>query len=318
MCIINMKYLLLIIILIFSLLSCKGDLEKKDSNLSVITYNLYNLFDDIDDKTEHSSYRPNSGYTARDFKKRIELYCTLFKKEEFDADILFFQEVESQRVLEFLLDSGMRRRGYIYYGLAKLDNIPNTVGFISKIKPHDVQVHNSGSARPFISLSVFKNNVCYKIFALHAKSNIGEDSENKKDRIQTARHIKSLINENENIIVLGDFNSTISSDDMLRSFDSVDSLFVSCNSNSVDVKALYDATEDIYFPLNRDGTYNYNGKWYYYDKILISKSIVDKNKYSFRVLDLPELSKDGFPNAYDNSSESGYSDHFALKLTLGE
>ena len=312
-----MKYFLFII-LIISLFSCKGELDKKDSSLSVITYNLYNLFDDIEDGNEYASYKSHSGYTSRDYKKRIELYSALFKKEEFDADILFFQEVESERVLEALLDSGMRRRGYIYYGLAKINNIPSTVGFISRIKPYDVQIHDSGSARPFISLSVLKNGISYKIFALHAKSNVGEDEDNKKDRKLLSRHIKNLIDKNENVIVLGDFNSTISNDDMLCNIDTFDSLFVSNDVNSVDERGFYDATEDSYYPINKDGTYNYNGVWYYYDKILLSKSIVDNKNFSFRILALDELSKDGYPNAYDNSSESGYSDHFALKLTLGD
>ena len=65
-----------------------------------------------------------------------------------------------------------------------------------------------------------------------------------------------------------------------------------------------------------DGTYFYMGKWYYYDKILISSSIASNSNFSFKILNLDFLSKDGFPLRYDNSSECGYSDHFALRLDL--
>ena len=317
MCIIYMKYIFIILITL-CLFSCNNDLKVEKNSLSIITYNLYNLFDDIDDGYEHSSFRPHSGYTARDFQKRVELYSNLFKSEEFEADIIFLQEVESERVLEALLNDSLRRRGYAYYGLARVDNIPTTVGFISKIKPNEVQIHDSGSSRPFMSLTLFKNGSLYRIFSLHAKSNLGDEEENKKERRLMARHLKGLINKDENVIILGDFNTVISNDDLLSFSDSVDSIFVCNDINNINDNAFYDATEDSYYPLNSEGTYNYNGSWYFYDKILISNNIVDTKKYSFRVLNLPSVSKDGFPLAYDNSSESGYSDHFALKLTLGD
>lgn len=309
-----MKYFILTLILLI-FISCEAKIPNSSKGLSVITYNLYNMFDDIDNGNEHTNYHPSSGYTARDYDKRIGSYCALFKKEEFDVDIIFFQEIESERVLVSLLDKGMRRRGYQYYGIAKINNIPNTVGFISKIKPYEVRLHLASSDRPILSLEVIKNGVQYKIFNLHAKSNLGEEELNKKERKALARHINNLINPNEKVIILGDFNSSVS-DDMLSLNQEEDSIFVSLDSENIAYGSFYDATEDVYFPLNGDGTYFYKDKWYYYDKILISSSIANKSKFSYKILNLDLLCKDGFPLCYDNSSECGYSDHFALRLDL--
>ena len=309
-----MKYFILTLILLV-FVSCEARIPNSSKGLSVITYNLYNMFDDIDNGNEHTAYHPSSGYTGRDFDKRIESYCALFKKEEFDVDIIFFQEIESERVLVSLLDKGMRRRGFHYYGIAKINNIPNTVGFISKIKPYEVKIHLAASDRPILSLEVIKDGEQYKIFNLHAKSNLGEEEENKKERKALARHINNLINPDEKVIILGDFNSSVS-DDMLSLNQEEDSIFVSLDSKNIAYGSFYDATEDVYFPLNGDGTYFYMGKWYYYDKILISSSIASNSNFSFKILNLDFLSKDGFPLRYDNSSECGYSDHFALRLDL--
>ena len=167
-----MKYFLLI--LLFILTSCRQDVITIPDSLTVITYNLYNMFDSSDDGTEYAQYRPQSGYTARDAHKRCELYSALLRRMDFDADVMIFQEVESEKVLEAILDSGMRRRGYLYYGIARTDS-PISVGFISKIKPTEVNLHDSGDGRAFLSLEVMKGVCQYLIIGLHAKSNLGSD-----------------------------------------------------------------------------------------------------------------------------------------------
>ena len=310
-----MKYFLLI--LLFFLTSCRQDVVTIPDSLTVITYNLYNMFDSSDDGTEYAQYRPQSGYTARDAQKRCELYSALLRRRDFDADVMIFQEVESEKVLEAILDSGMRRRGYIYYGIARTDS-PISVGFISKIKPTEVNLHDSGDGRAFLSLEVMKGGRQYLIIGLHAKSNLGSDEENVTLRRQLARHVRELAGERENCIVAGDFNSVIRKGDMLSPVDDGASLHVVTDMDGVRGGAFYDATEDLYFPLSAEGTYLYQGEWYFYDKILVSETIVrEASSLSLEVMNVDSVSgEDGAPIPYDNSSESGYSDHFAVKLTL--
>ena len=310
-----MKYFLLIMLLLLT--SCRQDVVTIPDSLTVITYNLYNMFDSSDDGTEYAQYRPQSGYTARDAQKRCELYSALLRRRDFDADVMIFQEVESEKVLEAILDSGMRRRGYLYYGIVRTDS-PISVGFISKIKPTEVNIHDSGDGRAFLSLEVMKDGRQYLIIGLHAKSNLGSDEENVTLRRQLARHVRELAGERENCIVAGDFNSVIRKGDMLSPVDDGASLHVVTDMDGVRGGAFYDATEDLYFPLSAEGTYRYQGEWYFYDKILVSETIVrEASSLSLEVMNVDSVSgEDGAPIPYDNSSESGYSDHFAVKLTL--
>ncbi len=310
-----MKYIFIFLILILT--SCQQNMEDVPEGLTVMSYNLYNMFDSSDDGTEYSGYRPGSGYTSRDAAKRTELYSALLRRKDFAADVIIFQEVESEKVLEALLDSGMRRRGYLYYGLAKTE-APISVGFISKLKPSEVNLHGLEAGRAFLTLEVMKGGRQYLIVGLHAKSNLGDDDENRSERRMLSRHIRELMRDYDNVIVAGDFNSEVRTGDMLSPEDDGVALHVVTDMEGVPDGAFYDAAGDPYYPVSAEGSYRYMGKWYFYDRILASGTIMKEvGEYTFEVMNVGEVcAEDGSPASYDNSSESGYSDHFAVKLTL--
>ncbi|MGN0907601.1 MAG: hypothetical protein ACI4NM_10670, partial [Bullifex sp.] len=116
----------------------------------------------------------------------------------------------------------------------------------------------------------------------------------------------------------GDFNSMIKEGDMLSRTDDGKALHVVTDPDDIPSGAFYDASEDLYCPLSAEGSYRYQGRWYFYDKILVSGNIVrESSDFVMKVMNVPEVcDEDGSPVPYDNASESGYSDHFAVKLTL--
>ena len=317
---------ILLFFLVLMLCSCDPAISVHDDGLlSIVTFNCQTLFDDIEDGDEFSPYSRYEGWSRAKYEKRIEKLREAVKND-FDADIIFFQEIESGKVLEDLLDSSLRRRGYLYYAVADINN-PITVGFISRYNPVSVSVHGSGESRLVMRSEFVIDGHQMIIYTLHAKSNSGDDVENREDRKSTASLINSLVRSEmtANVIILGDFNSEpgIYPDDMLTMLDPCSSTEIIEESSipvcykpeRLDSMNFYDPLLDPSLPLNGNGTYYYNGSFFDYDRILFNNSLY-VNSSAFSIYILTSSGMNGIPYRYDPESGEGFSDHFPVKLTL--
>lgn len=316
-------------ILIIVFLSCTDEVIGEESGLTIISYNVHNLFDDLERGDEYSEYKKSGGWTSELYRGRISIFQKLFKSKRYsDADIIILQEVESAAVLNDLLDRGLRSRGFIFYGIIE-DNNPISVGYISKIMPNAVFIHQAGDQRPLLCIELVKNGMQFTVVSLHAKSNLGDDDENKSLRKEIGRHINFLARYYDSVplVVIGDFNTEpgLDSFDMLTDIacTSVDNILSSGSvpvtgdrGNSSDA-VFYDPAYDHMMPLSADGSYYYSGRWYIYDRALVSGYLVDMSTdISFDILGDGTASSYGTPLDYDRSSGVGYSDHFAVKLKI--
>ena len=310
---------------VLALCSCTNDVPEASSGLSIATFNAQTLFDDVDDGDEFSPFRRHEGWNRSRYEARLARLRDLVKSD-LEVDILFLQEVESTKVLEDLLDDTMRRRGYVYYAIADIDN-PISVGFISRYNPVSVSVHGSGESRLVMRCEFLIDAHQLIIYTLHAKSNSGDDEENREDRKNTASLINSLVQSEmtANVIILGDFNSEpgICPDDMLTMLDPCSSreiieefsIPVCYKPERLDSMNFYDPLLDSSLPLNGNGTYYYNGVFFDYDRILFNKSLyVNSSAFSLDILTSSGMN--GIPSRYDPESEEGFSDHFPVRLTL--
>lgn len=317
---------ILLFLLILMLCSCDPSISAHDDGLlSIVTFNCQTLFDDIEDGDEFSPYSRYEGWSRVKYEKRIDKLREAVKND-FDADIIFFQEIESEKVLEDLLDTSLRRRGYLYYTIADTNN-PITVGFISKYNPVSVSVHGSGGARLVMRSEFAIDGHQLIIYTLHAKSNSGDGEENREERKNTASLINSLVRHEmtAEVIILGDFNSEpgIYPDDMLTMLDPCSSreiieessIPVCYKPDRLDLMNFYDPLLDPSIPLSGNGTYYYNGSFFDYDRILLNKSLYDKSS-AFSIDILTSSGMNGIPYRYDPGSGEGFSDHFPVKLTL--
>lgn len=311
------------------LLSCSSETDQNDRDLTVISYNVQNLFDDLEVGTEYPEFKKYSGWSSELYNKRLSLFQKLFKKEHYsDADIIILEEVESKEVLSALLDSGLRRRGFIYYGIVEDEN-PISVGYISKISMKTVTLHKTGDQRTLLCLEIMKNDMQLVIVALHAKSNVGDDDEAREKRKEYARHILFLSEYYERVplIIIGDFNTEPRTDtqDMLSDVActkvevalSEGSVPITGEIEKADGFVLYDPSYDNYMPLSSDGSYYYNGHWYIYDRALVNRCLIDSTvDISFDILGDDTASTYGTPLPFDRITGVGYSDHFAVKLKI--
>ena len=318
---------ILFVSLFFS--SCDSNVEVSENTFSLISWNVQTLFDSTESGNEYSAFTKRYGWSKERYNNRIQSLGEVLKKSAFSsADVIFFQEVENSRVLEDLLTEGLRRRGFIYFGVIECGE-PISVGFISKIKPFETIVHYADSQRAIMQLRFMLPHHTISIFNLHAKSNLGEEEENLRLRKEYARYLNTLIKDNsdDKIIVLGDFNTTLRLDtlDMLSSSEALhekviikeSSIPVSTTKEGTLNYSLYDPLLDKSLPFPGEGSYYYQGEWTRPDHILLSRALIDVSSH-MEISIISDYTSDsrGLPYGYDTSLWSGYSDHFPLRLDL--
>lgn len=304
---------ILIVPFLFLLFSCSPD--AKGHGFSILTYNLYLLFDDSDDGDEYYPFTSSNGYDEELYLNRIEKYASLLCSEEYRSDIFVFQEVESAEVLEDLIKAGLAKYGYKYYGIASNDN-PISVGFISKISPKSIFIHESSGPRPIIELEFIISGEMVSVYMLHAKSRLDGGSAERKDQFE---HLSYLMDSSSPSlsIACGDFNEDPRFDENLSDFSygSSAALCVTGDAGLVSSGVYYSAALDQSVP-SMD-TYYYEGRWYSYDHILVNGAAFDGYGLELeqvKVLSPPEvLDAGGLPMKFDAGTGFGYSDHLAVK-----
>ncbi len=311
----------------FSLLSCSMKVQSPDEDaLTVASYNVQLLFDDIDDGDEFSPFRKYEGWNTEKYTRRLERLRQMVKSH-IDADITFVQEIESEKVLEDLLDSTLVRRGYVYYGIADKDN-PISVGFISKYNPVSVTVHQIGTQRLVMRCEFLIRGRQLVFYALHAKSQRGEGEENASLRKDYAALLNSLARQDANacVIILGDFNSEPGHlcDDMLdrggvyAGEETVrrGSIPVTGERFLADEWTFYDPLCDPFQAPSGAGTYFYEGKFYDYDRILVNATLAGSaGTLDFTIITAVNFN-DLYPYAYDEKTHEGFSAHCTVQLTI--
>lgn len=298
----------------------------RPEGITVVSFNAQTLFDDIDDGDEFSPFRRYEGWNSRKYSARLSTLRNVVT-DSLDADIIFFQEIESEKVLEDLLDSKLRRRGYLYYCVADINN-PISVGFISKYKPISVSVHSIGTQR-FILRCEFMIDSCQIVFYnLHAKSNLGDDADNRNARRELAALVNSLISSDSvvNTVVLGDFNCEPGSslDDMLcfEGYYTADDIISSrCipvvrDRTRASSSVLYDVAADPAQVINAEGTYFFEGQFYDYDRFLLNAKACSSFGQTEFEIETGICFNGHYPYVYDPEAEEGFSDHFPVRLTL--
>lgn len=304
---------ILIVPFIFLICSCSPDV--KGHGFSILTYNLYLLFDNEDDGDEYYPFTLSNGYDEELYFDRIEKYASLLCSEEYRADIFVFQEIESDKVLEDLIKAGLAKYGYKYYGIIDNNN-PISVGFISNIYPKSIFIHESSGPRPIIELEFIISGEMVSVYMLHAKSRLDGGSIERKDQFE---HLSYLMERSSPSlsIACGDFNEDPRFDENLSDFSYGKSaaLCVTGDESSVSSGVYYSASLDQSVP-SMD-TYYYEGRWYSYDHILVNRAAFDGyglDLEQVKVLSPPEvLDIDGLPVRFDIETGLGYSDHLAVK-----
>ncbi|MDR1869425.1 MAG: endonuclease/exonuclease/phosphatase family protein, partial [Treponema sp.] len=182
---------------------------------TVMTWNVQNLFDGIDNGFEYDEFKQSAGWSTEKYLGRINSISSAIRQIAPLPDIIMLQEIESLKIFEDLARS--ISGGYSWSHFANNPGAVLGVGFLSKLpvsntKAHSISVEGETTPRPVLETRVQAGSGEFVIFVCHWKSKLGGDDVTESVRRASARVILRRIRElweNEpelGVIVAGDLN----------------------------------------------------------------------------------------------------------------
>jgi len=191
--------------------------------ITVMSYNVENMLDVFDD--------PYTEDEGTDIKKRSEIVAIAKAIASADADVVVFQELENEHLLQGMVDTFLAEKGYRYVACQRTNSGRGiNLGVISRLPIKKLTSHRFKTlthpdapdrtwrfARDAMQITLDVNGQELHLFNIHLKSNSSRtgDKNSKLWRTAEAMGIKRLIRDmikkepNALIVALGDFNSNI-------------------------------------------------------------------------------------------------------------
>jgi endonuclease/exonuclease/phosphatase family metal-dependent hydrolase len=263
--------------------------------LSVVFYNVENLFDTIDSPiTEDEEFTPDSEkeWNTSKYHKKLEDLARVLSSviDEELPDIIGLSEVENRSVLKDLINTGPLKAGSylivhkdspdrrgidvaLLYKKKELkslnyESIPIDFPLDTELKTRDI-LHVEGIARDGEKIHLFVN---------HWSSRYGGMLESEPKRIVCARTLRITLEElieneeNPRFIIMGDFNDEPTNRSVMEELGAAN------KRNNVYSDDLYNLFYDAH-NIDGKGTYNYRGNWNMLDQIIISYNLMDRQGY---------------------------------------
>ena len=306
--------------------------------LKIGSYNVDNLFDDIDNKNEYKEYKVNlHNWNSHTFKKKLQnltkVICDL------NADVLGLQEVENRNALDALLRE-LSRSGckYRYSAISHKRGSAIEVALISKVKiksTKEIEVTKRKSDRNILEVTL-DTTPKLTIFVNHWRSKKAPESARVKYAKALIKRIKKMPKGSE-YIILGDFNSEYNECSKItpkhndtNGVCGIDTILKTTYKNRVlKLRDKLDIDEIYHYNLwsevapHKRWSHDYYGKKGALDSIIIPPTLLDDKGWfykrgSFRVFKKSYLFKKSkkMLNSweYKNSKHTGrgYSDHLPI------
>ncbi len=317
--------------------------------LTILSYNVKNLFDDVDDGTEYERFDPERGaWTRADFDRKLRAVAEVIKKSTLNGpDVVALQEVENRHALDRLCGGYLGLLGYDYRAVVPVGDQAVQCAVVSRYPIRRVGVLNPGDWDDRGQRFILETEIEYRgqtlfLFNNHWKSKTGGSRSTEPARVASAQVLTRRIGEllvkdpDADIVVLGDFNENVEEFRAragryrtallpfeARGSDAPGILYLADTPEKAglqdDLVVLYETWYEL--PEDKRGSYVYQGLWQTPDHILLSPGLFDSRGFTysrgqFQVLRSSFLihSKSGFPK---HGSKWPYSDHLPLLLTLG-
>ena len=324
------------------------------SAITVLSYNVENLFDDVHNGTEFREFDPARGtWNSEFFRVRVDSIAEVIRKvAPGGPDILLLQEVENENALRTLVDEGLKGMGYAWEILVPKRGLAANVAIVSRLPIVRVRAHGVGAwkgntaMRDVIEAEIEMGGRTLYVFDNHWKSKLNGVRASEASRRESAgvlaRRVREILAENPSadILAAGDFNENV--DEYARTGRKYqtalipdtektpqaftrESIFLSADARGLGIVGerlvLYDPWFEI--EASRRGSYSYQGDWLTVDHFLLSPGLFDVRGFSYRwgsfgPARLPLLISDsGVPKKFRAlKGEKGYSDHLPLLITL--
>ncbi len=330
-----------VLFLITLLTACSCSLPNEDEKWTVMSWNVQNLFDGIDDGTEYSEFDPGSGnWDDRLYQRRLERTGEVISGgTSGSVDLVILQELENPGILDDLADGPLRGSAY-HWRLAISGYSIIRCGVLSRYPLRDIDVVDCGyygirPLRPALAFTVDTPAGPVRVIALHWKSPRDGRPATEDARCCEAAVSKGLVepmllrNPDVEILIIGDLNTP--GDGLVRPaalapwFPEIDPETDEAVLYRTDLQegaGIHDGVV-VFFDPDPDpasgptGTYWYRDDWERPDRALLSRGLIESPGLVFESCrTAAELVGDGTgrPIRWVTDWEEGYSDHLPLML----
>lgn len=336
-----LAHFLLHIALFFILLSCTAcpldPFARDEGSLTLMSYNLQNLFDDVSQGSEYPEYDPANGTWGRDaYDAKLAELAAVIRRVEPKPDLILVQEAENSRVLERLSAEYLPLDSYDFAAAPQSEGAAAQTGLLSSLPIRTLRCHRAGGGdgeRHILELELLIDGERFVIFNSHWKSRIGGRESTEEQRILAARFVARRIAELEseesglNIILAGDLNA-----DPYQPVDGFQPALAAVDPPPERAPVIWVASPGApagpgectlysgWENLAGEGSYRYAGLWERIDHFLWTASLSDGRGWEvadFLVWNDPLLLNEyGSPRPFSVDRLDGYSDHLPLILRL--
>jgi endonuclease/exonuclease/phosphatase family metal-dependent hydrolase len=318
---------------------------RPDQLVTVLSYNVQNLFDAHDDGTEYRDYDPGAGtWNSRLAAAKIRAVADAIEESvPGGPDVIGLQEVENPAVLSELAEVYLSGCGYHWRVCEPAPDAAVNTAVLSRLpvvqaRTHLVHTTGSEGLRNILEVRVTTTAGDLVVLNNHWKSKREGEEETEPLRLASAavvaRRLRELAQDGPaaQVLVLGDLNESVhrwaapssSQPALVCEHSEVArterSLFVTTNEARAGV---FGPRVVLYSPWpvgGEPGSYWYRGEWERIDHVLLSAGLVDDAGLTLQAFSVVReeflLTEDGLPRRWNSSAASGYSDHLPLLVTL--
>lgn len=293
---------------------------------TIVTYNVENLFDDVDDGAEYDRYRSAAGWGTEQFHAKCVTCAEVIKGiGRGGPDVVVLQEVENDHVVEVLCERFLAATGYDQRIVTEVPGSPINAAVISKHPIREVRCHAAAdisggwSSRHILEAALDLDGQELRLLVAHFKSKRGGVAETERSRYREAKMTARLVEArlhacpSADLIVAGDLNE--SHDESGRTAGR----YAAALEARGDCIALAGHDRALFSPWFRwrgegcvpEGSYVWEGEWLTHDHFLLSPGLLEGTGLRYRTgsfrVHAPRslLGPDGLPLRR-------YSDHLPL------
>lgn len=331
------------VVLLFFLLSGQALAQKKVGVYSVAFYNLENLFDtERDESINDVEFTPQgaNAWTPEKYRKKLNnmaYVITKLAREQTPAGpaILGVAEIENRKVLEDLVQTGdMAKMGYEIVHYDSPDRRGIDVGLLynpelftvtsSVAYPYNLPDNPDFRTRDQLLVSGYLAGEPFHVIVNHWPSRTGnKSSELREFAASISKHIADSIynaDPQAKIVIMGDLNDDPDNRSMRVVLDAKK------RREDVQPGGLFNAVWGFYD--KGIGTISYQNKWSLFDQIIVSESLLGKDRSTLKFWKAEIFNRDfllqkegkrkGYPlrTFSDNRFMNGYSDHLPVIIYL--
>ncbi|MCL1928397.1 MAG: endonuclease/exonuclease/phosphatase family protein [Treponema sp.] len=220
-----------VLFLILLLLGCSfAQSETGTDHLTIVSWNVQNLFDGIDNGLEYNDFKNNAGWNNEKYQARLQNISAALKGESgIKPDILALIEVENEGVIRDLADSSCLNYSWSFFAgtpvypadIWQNDDSPQTIpigiGVLSALPFTEARVHsfhsgNDNIPRPVVEVWVDTGSGPLVLLVCHWKSK--REGEKKTESLRRAgaalvvRRLAEIEAEMAGtpVVIMGDLN----------------------------------------------------------------------------------------------------------------